>query len=661
MRHLAQPPKRGLTLALALAGMMACTLALAGTVNTITVTTTSDTLDAFDQACSLREALQNANTNAAFSPVVDECPAGILSGTDRIALANGATYILTRPGTGDDDGDLDALNGSDLVENAADLRIDTLGPGAAAIIRQQVTGQRVIEIQQSAMEVENVTIEGGSIDGGGGGILNDRGFLYLTRATVQGNTATAGGGLYTEGTTVLTDSLVQLNSATFVGGGGIFHVGNQTLQLLGSTVRSNSAPTGGGIHVNATRLFLEEGSQVRLNTASGNGGGIAAFGSTQVGIWSTTFQDNESGASGGAVYTESNLRLMVGDSDFISNQALNGGAVRTTTAATFTASDTDFVANSALVDGGAIHAIYAELLRVDLRQNSAFSRGGAILGVTTIDVVDSILQQNGAEEGGAIRAQILNLSGSVVSANQASSDGGGVYVSNFAVVEKSNFISNTAQGDGGALRLGQGAEDSRLTQSLVFNNTALGDGGGLWADGTLRVANTTISGNSAGQSGGGIHIPDGALTIATHVTLANNGTAANIAKYGDLELRNSILSSPAQPDCVAALKNPEIVSFGNNLSDDGSCVGLDEPGDRVDTDAMLAAIDDNGGDTLTHALLPGSPAIDRALTFACIAGPVGSVDQRGRTRQPGPACDVGAHEQGATVDTRLFADGLESP
>ena len=52
---------------------------------------------------------------------------------------------------------------------------------------------------------------------------------------------------------------------------------------------------------------------------------------------------------------------------------------------------------------------------------------------------------------------------------------------------------------------------------------------------------------------------------------------------------------------------------------------------------MLGPLADNGGPTLTHALLAGSPAIDAADTAVCPA-----TDQRGVARDA--ACDVGAFE-----------------
>jgi len=51
-------------------------------------------------------------------------------------------------------------------------------------------------------------------------------------------------------------------------------------------------------------------------------------------------------------------------------------------------------------------------------------------------------------------------------------------------------------------------------------------------------------------------------------------------------------------------------SLGYNLSSDDGGGYLNEPGDQIDTDPMLGPLQNNGGLTLTQALLPGSPAIN---------------------------------------------------
>ena len=53
-----------------------------------------------------------------------------------------------------------------------------------------------------------------------------------------------------------------------------------------------------------------------------------------------------------------------------------------------------------------------------------------------------------------------------------------------------------------------------------------------------------------------------------------------------------------------------VTSLGYNLSSDDGGEFLTGPGDQINTDPLLGPLQDNGGPTFTHELLPGSPAID---------------------------------------------------
>ena len=104
-------------------------------------------------------------------------------------------------------------------------------------------------------------------------------------------------------------------------------------------------------------------------------------------------------------------------------------------------------------------------------------------------------------------------------------------------------------------------------------------------------------------------------------------------------VKNTIIanSSPAG-DCAEG----RVISLGHNLDSDGTC-GLTEPTDLPNTDPLLGPLADNGGPTLTHALLPTSPAIDAGSCMAVDGSPV-TTDQRDATRPQGAACDIGAYE-----------------
>ena len=135
----------------------------------------------------------------------------------------------------------------------------------------------------------------------------------------------------------------------------------------------------------------------------------------------------------------------------------------------------------------------------------------------------------------------------------------------------------------------------------------------------VEITNSTFSANSTnGDSGGAVLI------------FAIQG--------GSITLTNSIIGdSGGGGNCVGSLIN----DGGSNFADDGTCgPGFAHITPGLDFDTELA---DNGGPTLTHALLPFSVAIDAASDCGL------DTDQRGFPRDDG-ACDSGSFEFGVIQD-----------
>ena len=171
-----------------------------------------------------------------------------------------------------------------------------------------------------------------------------------------------------------------------------------------------------------------------------------------------------------------------------------------------------------------------------------------------------------------------------------------------------------------------------ITDCTVYGNSATGDGGGIYSHGprTLTVTSSTISGNSAGGRGGGIY-----NTGSMHgLTVTNSTLSENSADMGggigtnqeDVIIKNTIIAgntaTTGAPDVLGA-----VASQGHNLvgSDAGSSGWV--ASDLLNEDPLLGPLQDNGGPTLTHALLLGSPAIDAGDNTAALP-----TDQRGFAR-----------------------------
>ena len=94
-------------------------------------------------------------------------------------------------------------------------------------------------------------------------------------------------------------------------------------------------------------------------------------------------------------------------------------------------------------------------------------------------------------------------------------------------------------------------------------------------------------------------------------------------------------------------------SLGHNLigNTDGSSGWVDS--DLLNVDPLLGPLQDNGGPTMTMALLPGSPAIDAGIAVEGV-----TTDQRGISRTISGPPDIGAFEFAAlTMNPIVVNDG----
>jgi hypothetical protein len=226
------------------------------------------------------------------------------------------------------------------------------------------------------------------------------------------------------------------------------------------------------------------------------------------------------------------------------------------------------------------------------------SGAGIYSSADVLTIIDSTISNNTAWIGG-------NLSGG---------DGGGINVNGTLNISNTTISSNGAGVSGGGI---SGYGTITINNSTISGNVAgitqpyLSLGGGIYNFGTLTVTNCTISGNSAhgsiskgGGWGGGIY---GGAQIRNSTLSGNQADVHGGSIYGGtFDIGNSILNGGSPENISTAT----VTSHGYNVCSDDGGGFLNGPGDQINTNPMIGPLQDNGGPTLTYALLPGSPAIN---------------------------------------------------
>jgi filamentous hemagglutinin family protein len=250
-------------------------------------------------------------------------------------------------------------------------------------------------------------------------------------------------------------------------------------------------------------------------------------------------------------------------------------------------------------------------------------------------------------------AGVSNLSISGNNTNRVFSITAGNIILDSLTITGGNAIINV----GGGISQ-TGTSNLTIRNSTIFGNTASGNGGGIDVNPapggfTSTIINSTISGNTAGDRGGGISLGSNANVNFTNSTLTQNtarfvGGGINNSFGGTVNLSNTIVAgniNANSPDISGS-----ITSQGNNLV--GNTTGSTGliASDLQNVNPLLAPLGNYGGATLTHALLPGSPAINAAGTGATAA------DQRG-IAVVGGVRDIGAFESRGFVISAAGGNG----
>ena len=590
---------------------------------------------------SLRAAIDCANSTPGAQTITIPAGTYVLAGARGENLNVGGDLDIT-----DDLTLVGAGAATTIIDGAALDRIfDILSPAGAANVNAltQVT-------------IRGLTIRNGRVADNGGGVRSV-GVLTLANSTVTGNTATfrpnlapeppsssSGGGvaaLRTPVTQIAFSSLIVTNCTitnnTANNGGGIFggsSGGQDTMRVTGTAITGN-------------RTLIVPGGSARADGAGGlcNGGLLVMTNCTVTGNTMPATADGE----GGGFASEGGDSVLT-DCSFDNNVAGNGGGGGFENA------------------GGNL-----TLLRCNFRNNTCgsdsgggFENEGGDLTMTDCTVTGNrstspAMTNDGGggfeNEGGSLVMTRCNISNnSVTGAGRPNADGtiggqgGGGFENEGGPLTMTDctVANNMSDGPGGGIYNQGGAVT--LLRCTISGNSTPANGGGINLDGgDGTFTNCTISGNTAGEEGGGISDINGGNFL--NVTFALNRAASGGAIYqeenrsGIIVFKNTILNSTAGGNYTEGTGQPRVQSQGGNISSDATLAAFfTRSGDKNSTDPRLDVLKSNGGLTQTHALLPGSPAIDGGLNAGAP-----TTDQRGTARP------IDGDRNGtATVDSGAF-------
>ena len=481
--------------------------------------------------------------------------------------------------------------------------VQITGPGSDQLTISGNHASRIFNVQELGTFEVRVDISGMKLTDGsavdGGAVRNEFASIYMTDVFVSGNKATGNGGaFYTHGensgggnsfTLVLTNSAVFENTAS--GSGGAIYNDKDHVELHNTSVFRNEATLDGGAvftqgdpsniiiigTASTNTLYVFDGSIIDNNTAGRNGGGIYAI-DDHVEINASTVSNNTAGNDGGGIYSIATSSNPVPSSiDMFSSLVLNNQATG--------------------------------------------SGGGILIDSDRLSVFSSTVELNVAAVGGGIL--IRNNNG-----NQVFSD-----------IRYSTIDNNSAtNGVGGGLAI------FKTIQSFGF------------AQQEIQLFSSTFSGNSSSAEGGGAYVSD--LTDSndyveiTFVTIADNDAATGgglFAQGSGVVVQNTLIATntaAVAPDAFGTFdfNNRFERSSRGNLVGIGNATDWPGPDNFVGTvaspiDPKIGPLKNNGGETRTHALLPGSPAIDAGWNSFEFS----SDDQRGLERLG--SVDIGAYER----------------
>ncbi len=537
------------------------------------------------------------------------------------------------------------------------------------------------------LTLNNAVVKNGCVgDYGSGGAIYARkgGTVTIVGSTFENNNTTGivlDGGAITvdEGFLFVENSNFTNNKSTYLG--GAISLDSSTGVIYNSNFTSNSnTSSGSAIGADWNSDVTISNSTFIANTGS-HSGAVIAQNSSRLRITASSFLNNQANGDGGAVSNDGGTALIT-HSEFIGNMASTAGAINNDNMSggkmyifntTFSENVAQGYGGGAINNGGEQLYIFNSTFTNNASPDTDFG-GGAIyhhMGAATLVSV-TITDNTTLADGGGIYSSgdFLNITRSNISNNSATVGGGLETYTTVTAIHSSNLNNNIAD-NGSAMYSGYGGAISNSNVMTIVNSTLSGNsasgyesfsgefkhpgGGAIYTTTdnvapkpTLTLINTTISGNTSGTLGGAIFVDE-----YGDLELRNTTITGNSAKYSgggigrtiddifpenaeDIGITRSIIVGNTVNGALQDCDNQDYISAGNNVLG-SSCPT--KPGDTVSNNApavLNTTLANNGGTTFTHALVTGSPAIDKGGSGCA------SVDQRGYTRVG--ACDAGAFE-----------------
>jgi hypothetical protein len=297
------------------------------------------------------------------------------------------------------------------------------------------------------------------------------------------------------------------------------------------TLANLTLTRGNGAGADGGAVFVTGGGATALNdtvisdSSALHGGGIALIGVSQLSILRSSISGNNASAVG----------------------FLGAGGGLWNDGGTMTITDSELIGNSTSgavgnAHGGAL-AISSGIVTIShtaATGNSADGAGGAIFQavstVGTLMLIESTIDNNTADQGGglAIIAGTVVIDRSSVSGNTAE-NGGGLFLNGTptVMIHGTTINGNSASGSGGGISVWNAVTLTIDSNSTISGNTVDHAGGGLWSIGIradVTVSDTVIEANSAGRLAGGVYNGGGSMQILSSQVRdnsANNSIGAS--------------------------------------------------------------------------------------------------------------------------------------